>query len=86
MARWHASIDPGSEMTSLTASPVFPQTYVDQCLTGGGLFAGQPIAAGIGILRFTGRELTLNDVRARGAAALVLIAHLGASGCFFFVL
>ena len=28
-------------MTSLTASPMFPQTYVDQCLTGRGLFAYQ---------------------------------------------
>jgi SET domain-containing protein len=46
-----------------------PCTYIDACPVGHGLFAGEPIAAGTEILRFTGPVLTLNEVRARGAAA-----------------
>jgi len=45
------------------------RTYIDDCPIGRGLFAGEPIAAGVEILRFTGPELTLNAVRAKGAAA-----------------
>jgi SET domain-containing protein len=45
------------------------RTYVDSCAVGRGLFAAEPIAAGTEILRFTGPVLTLNEVRARGAAA-----------------
>jgi uncharacterized protein len=46
-----------------------PQIYIDNSPLGRGLFAGQPIAAGVEILRFTGPVLSLNEVRARGPAA-----------------
>src|SRR5262245_64556073 len=46
-----------------------PQTYIDICPVGRGLFAGESIAPGTEILRFTGPVLTLREVRARGAAA-----------------
>jgi len=46
-----------------------PRTYVDTCPIGRGLFAVEPIAAGTEILRFSGPELTLKEVRARGTAA-----------------
>jgi SET domain-containing protein len=44
-------------------------TYVSTCALGRGLFAAEPIAAGSEILRFSGPILTLEEVRARGAAA-----------------
>ena len=40
--------------------------YIDECPVGRGLFAAGPIAAGTEILRFTGRLMTLNEVRAKG--------------------
>jgi SET domain-containing protein len=43
-----------------------PRTYVAECTVGQGLFAGESIAAGTEILRFTGPLLTLNEVRAKG--------------------
>jgi len=46
-----------------------PCTYIADCPVGRGLFAAEPIATGTEILRFTGPELTLNEVRSRGAAA-----------------
>jgi hypothetical protein len=46
-----------------------PPTYIADCALGRGLFAGQPIAAGVEILRFTGPLLSLNEVRTRGPAA-----------------
>jgi uncharacterized protein len=46
-----------------------PQLYIDDSPLGRGLFASQPIAAGVEILRFTGPVLSLNEVRARGQAA-----------------
>ncbi|MGE5195655.1 MAG: SET domain-containing protein [Deltaproteobacteria bacterium] len=46
-----------------------PRTCIDACPLGLGLFAAEPIAPGTEILRFTGPVLTLNEVRARGAAA-----------------
>src|SRR5258708_36113807 len=46
-----------------------PLTYIANCQFGRGLFAGAPIADRVEILRFTGPVLTLNDVRAKGAAA-----------------
>jgi SET domain-containing protein len=46
-----------------------PLTYTADCALGRGLFAGEPIAAGSEILRFTGPVLTLKEVRLRGAAA-----------------
>ena len=46
-----------------------PLTYIADCQFGRGLFAGEPIADRVEILRFTGPVLTLNEVRARGAAA-----------------
>jgi SET domain-containing protein len=48
---------------------MFPPTYIADCALGRGLFAGQPIAAGVEILRFTGPVLSLNEVRTRGPAA-----------------
>ena len=48
---------------------MYPQTYIDSCPVGRGLFAGEPISAGTEILRFSGPLLSLNEVRARGAAA-----------------
>jgi len=46
-----------------------PLTYIADCQFGRGLFAGEPIAPGNEILRFSGPVLTLNEVRAKGAAA-----------------
>ncbi len=46
-----------------------PQTYIGACSVGRGLFAGELIPAGTEILRFSGPVLSLNEVRARGAAA-----------------
>jgi len=48
---------------------IAPRIFVAACTIGRGLFAGEPIAAATEILRFTGPELTLNEVRARGSAA-----------------
>jgi hypothetical protein len=45
------------------------RTYISTCPVGRGLFAGEPITAGTEILLFTGPELTLKEVRARGPAA-----------------
>lgn len=44
-------------------------TYIADCHLGRGLFAGEPIAPGTEILRFSGPVLTLTEVRARGTAA-----------------
>jgi len=46
-----------------------PHTYISDCSVGRGLFAGEPIAAGVQVLQFTGSLLTLKEVRAQGAAA-----------------
>ncbi len=46
-----------------------PPTFIASCPLGRGLFAGQSIAGGTEILRFTGPVLSLNEVRSRGAAA-----------------
>jgi hypothetical protein len=48
---------------------MIPHIYVAGTNVGRGLFAQQQIAVGVEILRFTGPQLTLNEVRARGAAA-----------------
>jgi len=45
------------------------QIYVAESNVGRGLFARHQIPAGTEILRFTGPLLSLNEVRARGAAA-----------------
>ena len=45
------------------------RTYIDASPLGRGLFAGEAIAPGREILRFSGPVLTLNEVRARGPAA-----------------
>lgn len=42
---------------------------IRECEVGQGVFAAEPIRAGTEILRFSGLKLTLNEVRARGAAA-----------------
>jgi hypothetical protein len=49
--------------------PASYSTYVDSCPLGRGLFAGETIAPGNEILRFSGPVLTLSEVRARGPAA-----------------
>jgi SET domain-containing protein len=46
-----------------------PLTSIADCPLGRGLFAGETIAPGSEILRFSGPVLTLNEVRARGPAA-----------------
>jgi len=46
-----------------------PLTYIANCQFGRGLFAGEPIAPGNEILRFSGPVLTLTEVRAMGPAA-----------------
>ncbi|MFN0054918.1 MAG: SET domain-containing protein [Planctomycetales bacterium] len=46
-----------------------PRIHVAPCDVGRGLFADEPIAAGRFILEFTGPELTLKQVRAKGALA-----------------
>jgi len=46
-----------------------PHIYVADSNVGRGLFARQQISAGTAILQFTGPRLTLNEVRAKGAAA-----------------
>ncbi|MSR58928.1 MAG: SET domain-containing protein [Planctomycetaceae bacterium] len=45
------------------------RTYVADCDVGRGLFAAEPLPAGVEILRLTGSLLSLNDVRSRGAQA-----------------
>jgi uncharacterized protein len=49
-----------------------PCTYVATCDVGRGLFAAEPIGAGVQILEFRGPELTLSEARARGDAANAL--------------
>jgi uncharacterized protein len=46
-----------------------PSLSISDCDLGRGLFAAEPISPGREILRFTGALLTLNEVRAKGAAA-----------------
>jgi hypothetical protein len=43
--------------------------YVDHCDVGRGIFAAEPLPAGALVLAFTGRLLTLREVRAKGALA-----------------
>jgi hypothetical protein len=54
-----------------------PQTFIDNSPLGRGLFAGQQIAAGAEILRFTGPVLSLNEVRAQGPAAAANALQVG---------
>lgn len=53
------------------------QSYVADSPLGRGLFAGEPIAAGTEILRFTGPVLTLNEVRAKGHVAAANALQIG---------
>lgn len=48
-------------------APILPTPIitVGPCAVGRGVFAGEPIGSGREILRFTGRVLTLRDVRAK---------------------
>ena len=48
---------------------MFPTTLIAPCNIGDGLFAGENIAAGRDILRFSGPLLTLAQVRAKGSLA-----------------
>lgn len=50
-------------------APSFPHLSVGACDVGQGLFAAEPIAAGVPILRFEGPLLTLLEVRSKGASA-----------------
>lgn len=54
-----------------------PRTYVAECSVGRGLFAGEPIAAGMEILRLTGPHLTLHEVRAKGPSQAANALQIG---------
>jgi len=49
--------------------PVGSKTYIAECAVGRGLFAAEAIPAGAPILTLCGPELTLREVRDKGAAA-----------------
>lgn len=54
-----------------------PRIYIAECSIGRGLFAGEPIAPGTEVLKFTGPILTLNEVRAKGPSQAANALQIG---------